>query len=276
MDGLSDYERLKLELEEERRLREQTQKQLEQSEKQLENTTLHEYLHYCHLYLTVPMQVGSTDKSTQGTTTKVTGRCYPSKILPWDDFLESQEDQFARLQRIFGQERLFEPRSHTESVGKKACHQQLTSEDNLRTHQHLAIQMPIVDIFSARSQHLDWGDLNIGNGVIFENHENALKDSTQEVEKASQRLFKSLPKDQLCSFIYTGDSRRLAFIIEYKAPHKISVEEFRNALCKPNLCKEVIDRGTISNDAILKAQEKADTMAAKVLTQTFYYMQRSQ
>jgi hypothetical protein len=112
--------------------------------------------------------------------------------------------------------------------------------------------------------------------VIFENHENALKDSTKEVEKASQRLFKSLPKDQLCSFIYTGDIRRLAFIIEYKAPHKISVEEFRNALCKPNLCKEAIDRETISNDAILKAQEKADTMAAKVLTQTFYYMQRSQ
>ncbi|KIV98287.1 uncharacterized protein PV09_09867, partial [Verruconis gallopava] len=259
--------------------REQTQSQLEQekqqrelAEAQLEKTTLYEYLFYCHLYLTKPMQVGSADKSTQGTTTKVTGRCYPGKILPWEDFLKSQEDQFNRLRHIFGEERLFTPRSHIESLGEKVCRKELRSEDDLKIHQHSAIQIPVEDIFSVRSQHLDWEDLNIGNGLVFENHENALKNSSKEVEGASQSLFKSLPKDQLCSFIYRGGVHRLAFIIEYKAPHKISVEQFREALCKPNLCQDVVNLGIISNDATLKAQEKANKIAAMILTQIFHYM----
>jgi hypothetical protein len=59
-----------------------------------------------------------------------------------------------------------------------------------------------------------------------------------------------------------------AFVIEYKAAHKVPVEDLRRALRKETLCTE----GTRSSKTSLDGEDKADQLVASIMTQTFDYM----
>jgi len=85
---MEDIEELRRLLREEQRRREEAEDTAEASRPQ----TLQQYLEACHS-LNLAIQV-VTDRSltTQGDTTNPTGRIFPRRIIPWDDFAARQEE----------------------------------------------------------------------------------------------------------------------------------------------------------------------------------------
>jgi len=67
----------------------------------------------------------------------------------------------------------------------------------------------------------------------------------------------------------------LLFIIEYKAPHKLTKEVLRAGLRAMNVLKEVIYRPTIPTDPFEKFDYNADKLVAAAATQTYSYMLES-
>ena len=77
--------------------------------------------------------------------------------------------------------------------------------------------------------------------------------------------------DRFCIREDLEGQRTAAFIIEYKAAHKVQVEDLRRALSKKTLFTEAINR-TRSSKTSPDSEDKADTLVAKIMTQTFDYM----
>lgn len=67
----------------------------------------------------------------------------------------------------------------------------------------------------------------------------------------------------------------LLFIIEYKAPHKLTKEMLRAGLRAMNVPKEVIYRPTIPTDPHEKFNYNAEKVVAAAATQTYSYMLQS-
>src|SRR5436190_9985841 len=103
MEGEQRAQREKEEAQErERKAMEGEQRAQREKEEATQNTTLEEYLQYCHTYLSKPFSV-QTDKSmsTRGTTTKTDDKCYPRKLCHWDDFIEVQQGYFNTIYNVF-------------------------------------------------------------------------------------------------------------------------------------------------------------------------------
>ena len=141
-------------------------------------------------YLLKPFSV-QTDKSmsTGGTTTKTDDKCYPRKLCHWDDFIEVQQGYFNTIYNVFHPSpntarQFFDPRLAVEYLRRKANPKLVASEEDIKPHQHLALQQPVVDIISVLSEmaqmHPILKDLNIGHGVTFENHPNTLSKESKD------------------------------------------------------------------------------------------------
>ncbi|KAI1199327.1 hypothetical protein F5X97DRAFT_296774 [Nemania serpens] len=129
---------------------------------------------------------------------------------------------------------------------------------------------------------------DIGDGIFFENHPNAISDVGEEViarEAASTppqtpnhgRDLNQLRPDQICVY-RSNDSpearRTMIYISEYKAPHKLTAPHLRLGLRSMDIHKEVINRKTIptSADPDKLFQYNAEKLTAAALTQTYHYM----
>jgi hypothetical protein len=67
----------------------------------------------------------------------------------------------------------------------------------------------------------------------------------------------------------------LAFVFDYKAAHKLKVEDLKPALANEKLFMEAIQQvhgNKIKTDSELREQDKADERVAMALTQVFDYM----
>ena len=142
---MEEIEELRRLLREEQRLREEEQRQREEERKveqrrleeaeELAKTSLplplQQYLEACHsLDLAVDVV---TDRSlrTQGDTTNPTGRTFPRRIVPWEDFPARQQEIWERLSVSpnFSSQSVFPSQHHchmsnqssNQSVAKLAC-----------------------------------------------------------------------------------------------------------------------------------------------------------
>src|SRR5438046_1507847 len=122
-----EQEATKREQEATKREQEATKREQEATKREQEatrETTLHEFLHYCHIYLSKPLSVQSDkSKSTGGGTTRTYGKYYPTKLRHWDDFLQSQQGYFNNICHVFQPSwqrafRRFERRTYYEDLCK--------------------------------------------------------------------------------------------------------------------------------------------------------------
>ena len=79
----------------------------------------------------------------------------------------------------------------------------------------------------------------------------------------------------MCVYKKEGDQNELLFIIEYKAPHKLTKEILRVGLREMDLSMEVINRPTIPTNPQKKFAYNADRLVAAAMTQTYSYMLHS-
>ncbi|KAK6850467.1 hypothetical protein PG987_000101 [Apiospora arundinis] len=129
----------------------------------------------------------------------------------------------------------------------------------------------------------------LGDGIVFENHPNAISDISEEVvdrlatpqrpRTPDQPRFERLRlrPDQICIYRQEGETstqRTMLYLNEYKAPHKITPQHLRVGLRSIDIYKEVVNRATIPTAADPEAlfQCHSERLVAAAITQTFHYM----
>ena len=260
----------------------------EAAEQRLRNTTLVEYLQLCHQNLFLSMSV-QPDKSL--TATSPVGKIHPKRLRPWKDFLDQQKSTFERLYTAYPPEDrqlVFENENALENQGRRIMLRPVGFESDLMHVQREAVETPATLIIN----HLSSVDavsreFKLGGRIAFDNQPHALSDESKEViqSRGQQSLEPSTPgvldgrsrprTDQVC--VYTeangvATRRRLAFIIEDKAPHKLPIAMLRKGLHRMNVREDVIDQPGIPTDEDDLLQYHADRLVAAAVTQIFSYM----
>lgn len=284
--------------EEEQSLRKEEQRRREEAEKLAEESrpqALRQYLEACHS-LSLAIQV-VTDRSltTQGDTTNPTGRIFPRRIIPWDNFPTRQENIWDRLliDQPFCSDAIF-PSSHQLDYVASLI-SPITSETGLRHFERdtveNAVQKLVDEAYNDEQLRVRLG---IQGSVTFESHTN-LGDTVDAVSESIEHMTiaensgtdattpapkrprpkahrkagkgKSGPADQFCIYRRSDGRNVPALAIEYKAPHKLTRDEVVTGLreeIRPE--HDVIDK---DGKGFAFASRY---LTAAVITQLFSYM----
>jgi hypothetical protein len=279
--------------EDERQRAEDERQRAEELRRRNQKTTLTEYLDLLHTHISQRISV-QTDKAmtTQGDPiTKPDGKLRPNQLLQWTDYLDLQREIFERLLNVYPverMERVFQSETFVTELGDTVALRKLASELDLHISQRETVETPISHIIrhlcvieDVRQEFALTGD------IMFDNHPNSLSDAAEEVALKLQQLQLEpstpqypaasrggLKADQICVYttpIEGGVLRKLALVVEYKAPHKLTVEALRFGFHAMDL-KNVINRSTIPTEKAGLFQYHADRVVATVVTQAFNYM----
>ncbi|KAK8092620.1 uncharacterized protein PG998_014785 [Apiospora kogelbergensis] len=240
----------------------------EEAEKLNRQTTLSEYLEACHEFVYAKFQV-EPDKSltSKGPTTNPQNKYCPTRLIPWSDFIDQQRTVFGDLYSLYPTEtRAFESLAFLHGLGERIARKRIANEKDLEYFQHISVEDPVRSIV----EHLVSVDevreaFALGDGIVFENHPNAISDISEEVvdrlatsqrpRTPDQPRFERLRlrPDQICIYRQEGETstqRTMLYINEYKAPHKITPQPDPEALF----------------------QYHSERLVAAAITQTFHYM----
>ncbi|KAI9769446.1 MAG: hypothetical protein M1839_003660 [Geoglossum umbratile] len=292
-----DYKAL---FEAEQRKREQAEAEAAELRKLARNTTLPEYLDFCHTYLFQRFTVRTNkERTTQGNSVPgVEDLTHPHFICPWADFLKIQDSTWKRLRRAYPpvSPRPFDPLASLKSCGNNSISKRLlASELDVSFLQHVSVENPVSDILSYLHTLPDVQE-EFGlksTGVVFDNPPNALSVADEAIQKRAQMArTRSTPilctptppghtkADRIC--VYTTEvngrpTNRVAFTIEHLPPHKITLDLLRLAL-RPDCDAIRMDplmghvRTSSSEDEPSYSQYKADTTVARTVTQAYSNM----
>lgn len=271
--------------------RREEQQRAEEAEEQTRRTTLDEYIAACHELVFSELKV-EKDKTltSKGSITSPRNKLCPTSLKPWPDFLQQQRTTFGKLYTAFPTERrVFESRNFLAGLGSRISQRAIANEKTLEYFQHNSIEDPVRVIMDELKKVDEVRTIfDIGDGIIFENHPNAISDVGKEVvgrEAASispqtpnrGRDLNQLRPDQIC--VYRSNDgpearRTMIYISEYKAPHKLTAPHLRRGLRPMDIYKEVVNRKTIptSADPDKLFQYHAEKLTAAALTQTYHYM----
>ncbi|KAF6821137.1 hypothetical protein CPLU01_12564 [Colletotrichum plurivorum] len=292
----AEVARLRQEILEERHRREEAERRRDEAEeltKTSQPQTLQTYLEACHS-LSLSIQV-VTDRSltTQGDTTNPTGRIFPQRIIPWDDFITAQEEIWAQLSPggSFSSQPLFPSQHQLDYVMSLVS--PISSEIGLRNFERDTVENAVQKLIDEAYKNPQLrNDLGLRGTVTFESHTNLgetddtlsehMDRMSIERDDTGQQASASRPPsrkprrrargkgnraDQFCIY-RTSDGRKIpALAIEYKAPHKLGRNEVVTGLeseIQPE--RDVINK----NGEGFAFASKA--LTAAVVTQLFSYM----
>ncbi|CAI7611164.1 unnamed protein product [Penicillium viridicatum] len=221
-------------------------------------------------------------RSTKGKIPAPQGKYCPARLLPWTDCAAAQQEIYewvcSYLQATSDHPpQLFSTVARLEGVAD-SLDRPLSSERDLETYERLAVENHVRDIISelckipeARRR------FRLGDGVWFESHTNSLEDDAAQNdgtlydEDRSSTQYRPRP-DQFC--IHRADDKdSLLMTVEYKPPHKLTVENLRVGLQpKLDFWDEVVQRKQIPTDEAEKLKYNAEQIVGSVLTQEYHVM----
>ena len=282
--------RAEQEIHHERQRADQAEGRVKQAEEKTRRTTFEELLESCHRLLGSISVETDKSMSTQGSTTSPEGKYCPRMMLPWTDFPKKRQDAFEQLYNILHPPKapareLFSPLLFLEVLGSTVSGRKISSEEDLKRFHQTTVEDAITNVISALvDNNLHGEKWTLEKGLLFHNHTNGLSDLDDDV-RDRLRLSdppsepKGRPKplytDQICVLKNKNERTELLFVIEYKAPHKLSKEILRAGLRTMNVLNEVVNRSTIPTDPVKKFEYNADKLVAAVATQTYSYMLKS-
>ncbi|EZF70288.1 hypothetical protein H105_07348 [Trichophyton soudanense CBS 452.61] len=289
------------EKERERDLRQQAEAENARFQKQLQPTTLPEFLDACHVYLSVGFSSRINYKTgTQGNPENAYLKLRPDYIREWTTFSQEQSEVWRDLFSVdFASEPHFTSLNTLKEMGNDLQVRSMGSELDLNYYERYAVEdrvsLIIRNLFSDdRLRKI----FNLGGDVTFENHGNTItteergaeptanpdigspqQSPVQKRRKKADMHGDSLPAtptvrsrssrpraDQFCVY-NTGPERAIpAFIIEYKAPHKLTLAIIEAGLMEMDVDDVVIYNE--SDDPVKLAQRRV----AAVISQAFSYM----
>ena len=250
-------------------------------------TTLSEYTEACHRLVFTKFGIEQDASLTsQGTKTDPRNKICPGRLKAWTDFHEVQRSTYETLYSVFPKEkRVFESLGFLRELGGRIAKHQVANERDLEYVQHNVVEDPVRFIVSAlQNEDVAKAALDIKEGLSFENHPTAIADTPPHAapqtppERPSDLPSASkIHPDQICVYKHdSGDSNRrtCAYVIEYKAPHKLTQPHLRVGLHPMNVYQDVVNRPTIPTTADMHELFKyhAELLTAAAVTQTFHYM----
>ncbi|KAF5136461.1 hypothetical protein E5D57_000223 [Metarhizium anisopliae] len=288
MDEIEELRRL---LREEQRRREE----VEELAKASLPLDLQQYLEACHsLDLAIDVV---TDRSltTQGETTNPTGRIFPRRIIPWDSFAMRQEEIWNDLSISDLLPKPSFPSYHQMEYVKSLL-KPISSELGLRDFERDVVENAVQKLVDrAHTDPSLRNSLGLQGTVTFESHTNlgttddAISapmehmslgrdgaDAAVQVPapkpppapKARRRARgKGNRADQFCIYRTSDGQNAPAVAIEYKAPHKLSLDEITTGLGA-----EIQPERDVINKTDHGFAFTARRLAAAVITQLFSYM----
>ncbi|GLA67404.1 hypothetical protein AtubIFM54640_010722 [Aspergillus tubingensis] len=298
---LEEEQRLR---EEERRLRDQAEEQLRVQMTQIQETTLPELLDGCHLHLFLGLSI-QQDKSssTKGDPANADRKLRPDKIREWTSFPTEQALIWKGLMgNKLTTERRFTPLLALKEYGKEARQRMVSSELDLGYFQRQTVESRVASIVTQLYANPQLRQIFCLKGdIAFENHANTLTDESnivadmgslslsQRQPRRSDRLAAkskvgrsaqppqigqknpqtrtSRPRaDQFCVYNKGPEEKVPAFIVEYKAPHKVSLAHIRAGLQDMDLDEVLHVQGEETPEDICRR------IVAAIITQTFSYM----
>lgn len=275
--NLKEREQHQKEKEQHQKEKEQHQKEKEQHEKarvllvkeeeKSRQTTFEELIRYGHNLLSRPLRAGIPSRSTTGKLPPPTGKYCPTRLVPWADCESRQQEIYTSVHHLLhpanaDPRRLFNSQITLQQLGEEAKKRPITSEQDLlvcerffvENHVH-AIIAGLCDIPGAQQK------FRLGNGVWFDNHANGL----DEVQGSSK-------PDQFCIHRVDSNTSTLLTTVEYKPPHKLSVENLRVGLRPMNPWTEVATRETIPSEPAEHLKYNAELLTCCAVAQEFHVM----
>ncbi|OAA62573.1 Protein kinase-like domain protein [Niveomyces insectorum RCEF 264] len=297
---------LELRIEQLERERDQARRANQEAQRLLRNTTLEEYLRACQEHLLANIVLNTDGYLTsKAPTTNPTRKHCPRRLAPWNDFVETQIALIEALDEIVPRDaRLFENVNALATFGDRVHARPVRSEASLVFVQNNCVEDPVRIVlsrlkdFRGRERH----GLDVRDGVYFETTASSLRDPTDGRDRAAQQRDARLRTDQICVFrvpeqeqeqheedkeeqeqaggTSTTDMappprRDIAYVIEYKAPHKLHTTHFEQGLRPMSIVDEVVNKPTIPTAAAgdpARFQHYAELLSTAAVTQTYHYM----
>ncbi|RTE70912.1 hypothetical protein BHE90_014686 [Fusarium euwallaceae] len=255
--------------------------------------TVQQYLEACHALDISARVITAASYTTQGNTTEPVGRIFPRRIVPWDDFAAQQEDIWDALSasNSFFSNTTFPSQHQMEYV--RSLLRPISSEIGLQNFESNIVESAVERLIQAASTDaLLRRQLGIRGTVTFESHTN-LGDDQDGISESMEQMSlgsndapsvatpnpRAAPRarrkargkgnraDQFCIYRTSDGQNFPSVAIEYKAPHKLSVDEVVTGL------ESAIEP---ERDVINQDGEGfpffARRLAAAVVTQLFSYM----
>ncbi|TWU70513.1 hypothetical protein ED733_000437 [Metarhizium rileyi] len=277
-----DYERLIREAEERTRIAEERQHQAEerqhQAEEQQKPTNLDEFVILCHTLFRRP-RVAHASISTKGTIPLPKRKYCPARLVPW---LDCQ----AQLQSVYDSvrshlqagdnaaQRVFPSAVALKEIRRRTLFQRISSEQGLLLYDRLTREDHILDIITqlcdipAARQEFDLGD-----GIEFESHKNALEEDETTEELPSQTPTINKPvADVFTIRRVDGEARNVILTCEQKPPHKLPVEIIRLGIRPMFLFEEMVKSNKVPTDETEKTKYVAARLVCSALVQTYHVM----
>lgn len=233
-------------------------------ERQMVATTLPEYLDACHVHIFSRLRVRDAESSTQGDPANATNKYRPERIREWVDFPSEQEEIWNQLMDVsFVAERHFTSLVVLEDVGQNVRRKMMGSEIDLGYFEQHAVQdrveMIIEKLFAnERLRRI----FKLHGEISFENHANTITDDTNPAGESTAR-----PRaDQFCVYNRGPETNVPAFIVEYKAPHKVSLVRIRAGLREMDVSLVERYKGTKN------VKKACSYLIAAIISQTYHYM----
>ncbi|CBF79035.1 protein breB [Aspergillus nidulans FGSC A4] len=297
MSGSSspDYKALFLKAEDERKQAEERQRQAEERQRQAEErqrqaeererqerernrpTTFEEFIRHCHNLLWRPLQAEAPSRSTTGKIPPPTGKYCPIRLLPWTDCEARQQEIYESVCRHLQSteedaKQLFTPLVALEDHGRRFARRPISSEQDLETYERLAVEDHVHDIIAelckipnAREE------FQLGSGVWFDNHANAL-DEDVGIDASQTSTARPSRHDQFCIHRVDSNTSTLLTTVEYKPPHKLSVESLREGLRPMDFWQEVVEPDTIPTEEPKKSMYNVARLVGSAIVQEFHVM----
>ena len=187
--------------------------------------------------------------------------------------------------------RAFDSRHSIKTQGEKVALQQLASGQDLHSLQRAIVETPVTQIV----EHLKLLDdvrnkIGLAGEIKFYNHLSPLSNDANEVVQRLevQQLEPFTPPhlapsicrprpDQICVHTTVEDLHKPTLIVEYKAPHKLTLAHLHHVLRpdRPPLELDKVVNGVwvpAPQDTVAHFEYHAERLVAAVVTQTFSYM----
>ena len=279
-DSSPDYKALFLREAELRRHAEDRQRQ---AEERLRPTTFEEYIRACHNLLSRPVVVQDRSRSTKGSIAKPKGKYCPTHLRLWADCPAKQQEVYNSVCNYLGSAKdeappLFSSLSALEDLGRRLCRRPLSSERDLESYERSAVEDHVHDVITELCKIPDaQNEFALGDGIHFENHANTLDEDDSDTLDVEHQLRhqlspqRSVP-DQFCVHRKDGNTNTLVTTVEYKPPHKLTVENLRAGLRPMDFMKEVVLLETIPTDPAGKLKHNAEQLTGAVLAQEYHVM----
>jgi chemotaxis protein histidine kinase CheA len=265
---------------------------------------LREYLEYCHESFHALRVVTDKSSTTQGHTTDPTNRQFPKRIVPWDNFLPEQDRILDHLATNleFSSKKLFPSQHQLDYVHQNL--RPISSEAGLRDYVRETVENQVRTLIDEAYKDEPLRNiLNLRGKVAFESHTNTGEPSESTIEEEMEQMIIAGPStpiqtraraseqrrttakpqgkakqvgsksssqrrgglsDQFCILDIPGRGKTAILSIEYKAPHKFSLDNIIAGLdgeIRP--AEDVINQEGTGFDFVSR------TLAAAVITQLF-------